>query len=159
AESVARSKTLLGMYESDPNGPLVTARNHPDHPLQRAGHASIVETAQGQWYMVHLCGRPVTAQGHCILGRETAIQKVTWTEDGWLGLRHGGGLPALEVEAPGTVNEASEGVNAETFHDDFNEESWSVEWSSLREPITEQWASKTARPGWLRLYGRESLYS
>lgn len=32
-------------------------------------------------------------------------------------------------------------------------------WSSLRGPIDESWASLAARPGWLRLLGRESLHS
>lgn len=188
AETVARSKTLLGTYETDPHGPLVTSRNHPGHPLQRAGHASLVQTGQGQWYIAHLCGRPVTAEGHCILGRETAIQQVEWTADGWLRMSHGAVTPALAVEAPLQQQEqqlqqqqqqlASESVSAadsliggndftndpgnnlsNQFRDDFNNESWSVHWSSLREPVTEQWASRSARPGWLRLYGRESLYS
>ena len=34
--------------------------------------------------MVYLCGRPLRNRGRCTLGRETAIQKMTWSEDGWL---------------------------------------------------------------------------
>ncbi|GIP15928.1 beta-xylosidase [Paenibacillus montaniterrae] len=157
AETVARSRTLLGKYETDPNGPLLTSRYAPDHPLQRAGHASLVQTQNGSWYIAHLCGRPVTAEGHCILGRETAIQCVEWTEEGWLRLSHGEQTPALEVEAPELPGWQT--ADSKHFLDHFTEQDWSVHWSSLREPITEAWASKSARPGWLRLYGRESLYS
>ena len=34
------------------------------------------------------------------LGRETALQKCVWGDDGWLRLEHGGLVPALEVPAP-----------------------------------------------------------
>jgi len=157
AETVARSTTLLGKYETCPHGPLVTSRNHPEHPLQRAGHASLVETQQNEWYMVHLCGRPVTEQGHCILGRETAIQRVEWTEDGWLRMSHHEVTPAVEIPAPNLAPHPM--AAASSFRDDFEGKDWSVHWSSLREPISESWASRTERKGWLRLYGRESLYS
>lgn len=40
--TVARSRTLTGPYERDPAGPLITARHHPDLPLQKAGHGSLV---------------------------------------------------------------------------------------------------------------------
>lgn len=35
-----------------------------------------------------------------ILGRETAIEPVEWTDDGWIRLRSGSKFPALEVPAP-----------------------------------------------------------
>ena len=34
--------------------------------------------------MVYLCGRPLPNRGRCTLGRETAIQPMTWSADGWL---------------------------------------------------------------------------
>jgi beta-xylosidase len=34
--------------------------------------------------MVHLCGRPIRNRGRCSLGRETAIQRMVWSEEGWL---------------------------------------------------------------------------
>ena len=30
--------------------------------------------------MVYLCGRPLPNRGRCTLGRETAIQRMTWGE-------------------------------------------------------------------------------
>ncbi|WP_397334139.1 family 43 glycosylhydrolase [Paenibacillus macerans] len=85
----------------------MTSRNHPDLLLQKAGHGDLVETQDGEWYryMVHLCGRALenrTEKGDrkYTLGRETAIQKVEWTEDGWLRLANGTVLPDAEVEGP-----------------------------------------------------------
>ena len=50
--------------------------------------------------MVYLCGRPLPNRGRCTLGRETAIQKMVWGEDGWLRTVDGDGLPSVETEAP-----------------------------------------------------------
>ncbi len=43
-----------------------------------------METSLGEVYLVHLCARPFAPELRCTLGRETAIQKMKWTEDGWL---------------------------------------------------------------------------
>jgi xylan 1,4-beta-xylosidase len=84
--TVARSKSLTGPYEVAPNNSVLSSRNDPTLPLQKAGHASIVETQTGEWYMVHLCGRPLPSRGRCIMGRETCIQKIFWNADNWLEL-------------------------------------------------------------------------
>ncbi|WP_300771893.1 glycoside hydrolase family 43 protein [uncultured Acetatifactor sp.] len=90
---------------------ILTSRHHGDILLQKAGHCDLVETPEGEWYMVHLCGRasedrnPDDAERFAgarryMLGRETAIQKVRWTEDGWLELAEGGNVPLEEAEEP-----------------------------------------------------------
>ena len=50
--------------------------------------------------MVHLCSRPLPNSDRCILGRETAIQKVEWREDYWLHLADGGNRPKELVALP-----------------------------------------------------------
>jgi hypothetical protein len=84
AVTMARSRNLTGPYELHPDTYIVSARHRPDAELQRAGHASLVETQNGETYMAYLCGRPLRNRGRCTLGRETAIQKMVWSEDGWL---------------------------------------------------------------------------
>jgi xylan 1,4-beta-xylosidase len=76
AVRLARSKNTFGPYEVHPDNPILTSRDKPKLELQKAGCASLVETQNGQWYIVHLCGRPIMPQKRCVLGRETAIQKV-----------------------------------------------------------------------------------
>ncbi|WP_449288690.1 glycoside hydrolase family 43 protein [Marinicrinis sediminis] len=75
AVTVARSRHLFGPYDTDPDNPVLTAAGSPELSLQRAGHASLVETAGGEWYLAHLCGRPLPGTRRCNLGRETAIQR------------------------------------------------------------------------------------
>ena len=54
----ARSENLFGPYGVAPNNPILTSTNNPENPLQKSGHGDIVETLEGEAYLVHLCGRP-----------------------------------------------------------------------------------------------------
>ena len=100
AVTLARSRDLNGPYELHPQNPILTSFEKPDLSLQKAGHASLVETHTGEWYMPHLCGRPLPGSKRCNLGRETSIQKVEWSEDDWLYLADGDNEPKEIVPAP-----------------------------------------------------------
>lgn len=79
--SVARSKALLGPYESCGRNPVFTHRNlGKGYPVQNTGHADLVNTPDGAWYAVMLATRPL--DGCAELGRETFLAEVVW-EDGW----------------------------------------------------------------------------
>ncbi|OBR62301.1 beta-xylosidase [Paenibacillus oryzae] len=156
AATVARSASLFGPYEADPAGPLITSADDPSLYLQRAGHASLVETQGGEFYIAHLCGRPLRPSMQCNLGRETALQRVRWTEDGWLRLESGGHHPLNEVARP-LLPEHPWPAEPEVDH--FDGDGLSIHFQTLREPLQEQWASLKERPGFLRLRGRQSLYS
>ena len=79
--TVHRSKTLMGDYESCPYNPIMRQTDEKA-AIQRCGHGDLVDTSDGRWYMVYLCGR-MYEDRYSILGRETAIDMVTWTADGW----------------------------------------------------------------------------
>jgi xylan 1,4-beta-xylosidase len=156
AVTMARSRRLTGPYELHPDVHILTSRHRPDIELQRAGHADLVETQTGQTYMVHLCGRPLPNRGRCTLGRETAIQPMTWSPDGWLRTADGHGLPYSEVAAPP--------LPAHTFppppeREDFDHPELPLNFQWLRSPWPAELFSLTERPGHLRLYGRETLGS
>ncbi|MGG6314154.1 glycoside hydrolase family 43 protein [Paenibacillus macerans] len=155
AVTMARSKAIDGPYEVDPTNPILTSSGKPHLALQKAGHASLVETQTGEWYMVHLTGRPVK-EIYCTLGRETAVQRGVWTEDGWFRLASGGNEPQVSVPAPDLPPHPFE---PEPERDDFGQEKLDLHWSTLRVPATEDWLTLRGRPGYLRLYGRESLNS
>jgi len=156
AVTMARSRNLTGPYELHPDTHMMSARHRPDAELQRAGHASLVETQNGETYMAYLCGRPLRNRGRCTLGRETAIQKMVWGEDGWLRTVDGQEIPSVETPAPS--------LPAQTFpptptREDFNGPQLPIDFQWLRTPWPEQIFSLTARPGFLRLVGRETLGS
>ncbi|WP_254638866.1 glycoside hydrolase family 43 protein [Cohnella sp. GbtcB17] len=156
AATIARSRSLLGPYEYDPHSPLMTTVNDPAHPLQKAGHGSLVETQSGEWYMAHICARPLPGRRLSPLGRETAIQRVEWTDQGWLRLAGEGKLPALEVPAP---RMAPHPWPAKPVKDDFDTQKLGIDFQSLRIPTDNVWLSLSERPGYLRLRGQESLAS
>jgi xylan 1,4-beta-xylosidase len=156
AVTLCRSRNLLGPYELHPDTYILSARTRPDAPLQRSGHADLVETQGGDTYMVYLCGRPLKNRGRCTLGRETAIQKMRWDSDGWLYTLDKQGVPTLTTPAPG--------LPAHPFppapeRDDFDRTELAMDWQWLRTPYPDHIFSLKARPGFLRLYGRETIGS
>lgn len=157
AVTLARSQSIGGPYETHPERHVLTSRFDPTAPLQRAGHASLVETAAGEFYIAHLCGRPLNGPRQCPLGRETALQKVVWGDDGWLRLFHGGLTPAVDVPAP--VGLAQSPFPADPARTEFTGPELPTPFQWLRTPFPERLFSLAARPGFLRLYGRESIGS
>lgn len=177
-QTIQRSKSVWGPYEMyhsenmerTEDGEaysILTSRHHPDHLLQKSGHADLVETQNGEWYAVHLCGRALESRNepdrkrfaNCrryTLGRETAIQKMRWTDDDWLILDNGTTLPDVSVPAPKLPEYR---FPQRPALDDFDSPVLDLEWQSLRVPMDDYHCSLSARPGWLRMYGREGLSS
>jgi xylan 1,4-beta-xylosidase len=141
--TVARSRTLFGEYEPCPFNPVHT-QTDPAAAIQRAGHGKLVQTQNGEWWIVHLAGRPL-AGGFCTLGRETCLEPVQWTADGWFTVNDGRGpsdvqrLPQLPA-AP----------YREPARDDFDGAALPLHWSFARNPVEPNW-SLAERPGWVRL--------
>jgi xylan 1,4-beta-xylosidase len=154
--TMARSRNIDGPYELHPDPYILSARNRPDAPLQRAGHADLVETQDGQTFMVYLCGRPLPNRGTCTLGRETAIQPMVWGIDNWLRTADGRGVPQLEVAGPRLHEHRFESPPARA---DFDDSDLPLDFQWLRSPYPDELFSLAARPGHLRLFGRESLGS
>ncbi|MFK7920479.1 MAG: glycoside hydrolase family 43 protein [Bacteroidia bacterium] len=155
AVSFARSRSIYGPYELHPTNPILCASAHPDHPLQKTGHADMVETAAGDWWIVFLTGRPLSPLGRCTLGRETAIEQIVWRDD-WPYLSTDRKLARQSIALDGTfANSAS----PTTHRWEFDSPDVDINYQSLRIPITEDWLSLSARKGFLRLSGRESLSS
>lgn len=79
--TVSRSDKLMGTYTPCPYNPIMRQWVSAA-PIQRCGHGKPVMTQYGDWYMVYLCGRQIDGK-YSMLGRETALDPVTWTADGW----------------------------------------------------------------------------
>ena len=182
--ALLRSKEIAGPYEACPHNPVITSCTgefamspeisylmadlyNPDEVIQKAGHGSLVETQSGEWYIAHLCGRPVMPQKRCVLGRETAIQQVEWTQEGWLRMTDGTNIakefvPEPKLSLPKSTKAPASPVQQsakENPRDDFDTPVLDLHFNTPRNEITPDWASLTARPGFLRLRGRESLTS
>lgn len=171
--ALLRSEEVTGPYENCPHNPIITSCTrefamrpeinyimldlyNPDELLQKSGHGSLVETQNGEWYIAHLCGRPVMPQKRCVLGRESAIQQVEWTEDGWLRMTDGTNIAKEYVPAPKLP---AHPFLKEDPRCDFDGTELDLPFCTPRNEIAPDWANLTARPGHLRLRGRESLTS
>lgn len=153
AATVARSRSIHGPYEVMPNNPLISSAAHPTLAIQSSGHGSFVEHKDGTWALAHLCRRPL-ANGRSTLGRETSLQKIEWV-DGWPRLASGGQVPLDVYEGPELPMQP---WRARPARDDFDDATLSIEWQAPRVSPAEV-SSLTARPGYLRLIGRESIMS
>jgi xylan 1,4-beta-xylosidase len=154
AVTFARSKVISGPYDVHPCNPILTSWTDPTLELQRAGHGSLVETQDKEWYMAHLCGRPIPSRGRCVMGRETALQKMVWREDDWLYLESGGNNPQAVVPAPSLLESP---WAQDALRDDFDSDTLNIHFQSLRVPLDEESLSLKERPGFLRLKGHESI--
>lgn len=158
AVTMARSREIAGPYELHPDVHVVTSRFDPDLVLQRSGHGGIVDTPDGETYMVHLCSRPLAGIRRSVLGRETAIQKCVWGEDGWLRLHGDPVVP--ETSVPGPAGSAMNNVEAGPKRYAFDaSQGLPSDFQWLRSPLPDRLFSLSDRPGHLRLIGRESIGS
>ena len=148
--TIARSDNVFGPYETMPDNPLLTSDQNDLTAIQKCGHGSFVETQNGEWYMAHLCSRPNSARGS-LLGRETALQKITW-QDGWPRLACGGKIAQNAVPAPKDLPEVELPAMAE--QDDFDVPALAPGYATPRTPLGDC-VNLTVRPGWLRLTGQD----
>lgn len=174
--TMARSDTVWGPYEKDPCNPILTSspndsyeRDDPDHlkpkyfnpaaPLQKAGPASYVELPDREVYLAHLCARPFVPELRCTLGRETAIQKMYWTDDGWLRLEGGGNLAKLDVPEPKGL-QSNQPLQEEpaVFRDEFDQTEMKKGYYAPR-ILPSDFTDLKERPGYLRMRGQEAQTS
>lgn len=134
--TVSRSRALMGNYEPCPYNPIMR-QTDKGAALQRCGHGKPVDTPNGDWYMVYLCGRKLTGpkgEAYSILGRETALDPITWTADGWPivnGLR---GPSCLQVK-PRLSKFENDGISCQPRG--FEQDSLYKQWLSVRAPETD----------------------
>lgn len=150
--TVARSRTLKGVYEPCPYNPIMTQKD-PAARIQRCGHGDLVQTPDGAWYMVYLCGRKylgADGEPRSILGRETGMDPVTWTADGW---------PIVnQLDGPSALQKAPDlPITPALVYPDFSPEALRLYWMFPRIPTPDAWSF---RDGVLRLAsGPADLYS
>ena len=90
-----------------------------------------------------------------MLGRETAIERIVW-EDDWPYVLEGKKIRTM-IEAPSGTQQIHPKKSSLEYRFDGGE--LSKDFQSLRIPIGEEWCSLSARKGYLRLIGKESLNS
>ena len=74
----ARSKSIDGPWENSPYNPIVRTWHNTDRWWSK-GHGSLIDTPEGDWLIVY----HAYENGFYNLGRQTLMEPVEWTGDGW----------------------------------------------------------------------------
>lgn len=114
----ARAKSLRGPWENSPYNPVVHTRSR-DEKWWSKGHGTLVEGPDGKWYLMY----HAYENGFWTLGRQTLLEPVEWTADGWL--RSAGYDVGQPIPKPGN-DTVPHGM---ALSDDFSTNKMGVQWS------------------------------
>jgi alpha-N-arabinofuranosidase len=161
SEVIFRGKSPEGPFIPWEGNPILTQR-HLDrnrrNPVTTAGHADLVQAPNGSWYAVFLACRPYEGD-HYNIGRETFLNPVTWTPDGWPVITKGTEEVQFRYPVP---NASKKPVNPFTgnfsFRDDFVNKQLNIRYTFLR-TLTDKWYSTTDKKGFLSLRLRPQTLS
>ncbi len=140
AMTIFESTNLWGPYTANVCNPIISHRHlGPRHPVSSIGHADMIQTQHGDWWMVTL-GRRHFHNGLTYLARETFLTPVTIYEKATYGevaivVNEGEGKMPVVAKRPRldwTPHEIA------PIRDDFNGDKLDLEWNMLRTP-TSKW--------------------
>jgi len=173
---IGRSEKIFGPYTPNPTGePIITSspqhlfslgdpdaghfeRYNPRALMQKAGHGSLVHTQTDEWYVAHLMSRPLPGQPLNPLGRETALQKMHWTKDGWLEMADGSNLAKMTVAGMAGQSFTQSSANQD-ITENFSQATYSTQFMTPYRPQDSAWVNTTENPGHLRIHGHNSFFS
>jgi xylan 1,4-beta-xylosidase len=125
----ARSRSIHGPWEHCPRNPLVRTLSDSE-PWWSRGHATLVEGPAGDWWMVY----HGYENGYRTLGRQTLLEPIEWTADGWF--RAMGGDLSKPMRKP---KGGRPGPNGFALSDDFTKDRFGVQWS-FHDPASDEMA-------------------
>lgn len=114
----ARSRSIHGPWEHCPHNPLVRTQSE-DEPWWSRGHATLVEGPAGDWWMIY----HAYENGFRTLGRQTILEPIEWTSDGWF--RAKGGDLSQPLPKPTQAITSAAGV---ALSDDFARNKMGSQW-------------------------------
>ncbi len=109
AEGVARADRLLGPWTKDRANPII----RPNGVWKCPGHGTAVETPEGKYLFVF---HAYPASGFAYLGRESLLDSIAWTKDGWPVVNRGRG-PGSDPEAAPTVPPVADAFDGNALGD------------------------------------------
>lgn len=119
ALGVARARKLLGPWEKNPRNPILAANAQWQCP----GHGDVVTDGRGRDFMLYHAYRATRDAFH--IGRETLLDEIKWSADGWPVINEGRGPGASAAAAPLPL--ASE-PRAAGFFDGFTDAALAPGW-------------------------------
>lgn len=152
SEVIFRGDSPLGPFVPWKQNPILTQRHldpqRPD-PITCAGHADLIQAAEGDWWALFLACRPVEG-GFENLGRETFLMPVRWSDDGFPYLTTGDELVPVTGRREGVERSDAPTFGNFAWSDTFDRPTLGMEWVTLRGPFG-RFGSLSEEPGWLLL--------
>ncbi len=152
SEVILRGDHPMGDFTAWEENPILTQRHlDPErpNPITCAGHADLIQAEEGDWWAVFLACRPIDHEFEN-LGRETFLLPVKWSEDGWPYITRGDEEIAMMEKREGITRDEDVTFGNFTKEDDFNADTLSYEWITLRTDASEHY-SLTENDGFLTL--------
>ena len=116
---IARSKSVFGPWEDHPRNPIIRTTDIREKWWSR-GHATFVEGPKGDWWTVY----HGYENGYWTLGRQTLLDRIVWTADGWPEAT--GGDLSSPLPKPADIAGVRHGM---ALSDDFSTDKFGTQWS------------------------------
>lgn len=114
----ARAKSLDGPWEESPYNPIIHTWS-ADEEWWSKGHGTLIDDADGNWWMVYHAYK----KGFHTLGRQTLLEPIEWTNDGWFKAADYAHLPEPSADIRHGL----------TLSDNFKGKSLGLQWTFYRE--------------------------
>ncbi|MCX6544589.1 MAG: family 43 glycosylhydrolase [Acidobacteria bacterium] len=123
----ARSKSIDGPWENSPFNPIIRTQSATERWWSK-GHGTLVEAPDGRWYIVY----HAYENGFYTLGRQTLLEPIEWTDDGWFRTL------GFDASKPIAKPAGSAGPHGFAFTDDFSTDRMGVQWSFYKGTDTDR---------------------
>lgn len=114
----ARSESATGPWENSPYNPLIHTYSATENWWSK-GHGTLIDDVNGQWWIVY----HAYANGYHSLGRQTLIEPLELTEDGWFRTKATATPPKAGAQATGGMR----------LSDDFSSPKLGLQWTFWKE--------------------------
>ena len=114
----ARSRSIEGPWENSPHNPVIRTRSASERWWSK-GHATLVEGPGGRWHAVY----HAYENGFYNLGRQTILEPIEWTSDGWFK------AAGADVAKPIPMPAPTAGPHGFAFSGAFSPAKMGVQWS------------------------------
>lgn len=119
----ARSKSPLGPWENSPYNPIDKTRSNAEQWWSK-GHGTLLDGTDGKWWMVF----HAYEKGFYNMGRQTLLQPVEWTKDGWFKMASG-----VKTGNPIQKPTGQPAKSSYSLNDDFSGKSLQTQWKFFGE--------------------------
>jgi len=130
AVTIFKSDKVGGPYKGYSHNPILTHRHLQNSiDIRNVGHADMVQTQNGDWWMVCLAVRP--KDGFTVMGRETFLVPVRWEQNRFPIVNPGIGLVQMKFIKPDLPFSY---VQSNNFVDHFDHLNLDLQWNFIRTP-------------------------